>query len=514
MAFDMKTLMFLNLIINLISAGTMLGLWFYNQKRYSGIFYWFVNMILQSVGTGLILLRGQIPDLVSIIAANLLILLGETLLFKGLGLFAGKKVSMIPNVILLTAFLLFSIFYTFVVPDITVRYILINTVGILVHVQICLLLFFHIGVTWRREAVITGIFFVIFIITSLLRIISCLFFPQSNNDFFDHATYNSLTMLVFITLNACVNICLTLMVNHRLVRELRIQEEKFKVAFHSSPYGILLTRQSDDCIYEVNEGFSNITGYKGCEVIGKTTLDLDFWVSLDDRKAVLEKLAKKEYNDHLEFPFHKKSGEIFTGRFTVKTIRINGEDYTLTSITDITEFNQMKHRLEELATHDFLTGLPNRMLFHSTFQALLPAMLKSEKMLAVLTLDIDNFKSINDLFGHNIGDRALVEFARRLESAIGSANIAARIGGDEFVVLLKGIRQSSEVTKIARNLLDELNQMFKVGRSEFHMTVSIGIALCPQDSTEMESLIFQSDKSMYYVKEHGKNNFKFYHEIE
>lgn len=514
MVFDIKTLMFLNLLINLINAGTMFGVWLYNRKRYSGIFFWFVNMILQAVGTGLILLRGQIPDLVSIIAANFLLLFGEVLLFKGLGNFAGKKISMIPNFIVLTAFLFLSIFFTVTSPDITIRYILISAAGILVHIQICMLLFFRIDATWRKESMTTGILFLLFIIASFFRILVCILFPQKDGGFFDSTSFNSLVILFYITLSACLNICLTLMVNHRLVRELKIQEEKFSVAFHSSPYAMLVTRESDGYIYEVNDGFLGITGYQNEEVIGKTTLDIRFWVSMDNRKTAMDKIENKEFNDSFEFQFHKKSGEIFIGRYTAKIIRINNEDYVLSSISDITEFNQMKIQLEEIATHDFLTGLPNRMSFYSTFQSTIPEALMKRQILAVILLDLDNFKGINDQYGHSTGDSVLVEIGRRLQSLADGQCTPARLGGDEFILLVKDAGRREKISEFIKKVLDVLVQPLEVGKYRFQMTVSIGIALFPEDATDMEALIFKSDEAMYYVKAHGKNTFKFYSEIK
>ena len=513
MVFDAKTLMLLNFFINLVSAGTMLSLWLRHKNRYHGIFLWFINAFLQICGSLLVLLRDQVPDSLSIVLANTMLIAGTAALFAGLGLFFGKKTSPVFSIAVLLFFLASMIYFSVFQPDLTIREIIVSTAVILVNSQSCRLLFHRIDTSLNKETRSTGVILGIYVVANFFRILLLLLFPMGKTSFFDSDLLDSAVLVCTVILGACLNISLALMVNHKLIREIKFQEEKFTVAFQSSPNAIFMARLSDGCIYEVNEGFVNITGYAHDEAIGRTASDLNLWVDAKDTENVVDALADKFDGKDQEFRFRKKSGEIFIGLFSKKPIFVNDEIFILFSISDITELSQMKQRMEELASHDFLTGLPNRMLFYHLFDTAIPEAMKMNRKLAILSLDLDNFKTINDLYGHGAGDDVLVEIARRLQFVLGEKNIAARLGGDEFILLLYEITRKEDVKELVRRILESLNQSFKIEDEEFYLSVSIGITLFPDDASDMESLIFKSDEAMYYVKGHGKNNYKFYSDM-
>ncbi len=513
MILDVRTLMALNILINVINAATMFSVWIFGRKRYPGILAWFVNMVFQAIGSVLILLRGNIPDFFSIVLANALLLAGGAAIYKGLGQYAGKRVYNYINTAVLVIFMALSTYYTYWSPNLAARLVLISVAGILIHLQVFLLVFFRIDKVLYRESLTVGAIFLLYIAASMVRAVYYCFWPETGPDFFNSGNFNAFSILFYLTINVCLNISLALMVNRRLIREIRIQEEKFAVAFHSSPYAILITRPSDGYILEVNEGFRTITGHDPAEIIGKTTLDIQFWDDPPDRDAVIAKVKRGENGESFEYQFRKKSGQVFTGLFATRIIHINNKEYILSTISDITEFNRMKMQLEDMATHDFLTGLPNRMFFFSTFQSAIPEALKKQKTLAVFSLDLDNFKIVNDQYGHSAGDGVLIEIGRRLKSLVTEQHIAARLGGDEFILLQKDVEDIASVSEFAEKILGAMIKPFEVGKYNFHLTISIGIALCPQNATDMEALIFKSDEAMYYVKAHGKNAFRFFDEI-
>ncbi|MEI6310184.1 MAG: ATP-binding protein, partial [bacterium] len=152
---------------------------------------------------------------------------------------------------------------------------------------------------------------------------------------------------MYIVLSICLTISLVLMVNRRLLADVKTQEEKFTTAFHSSPYAITLTRPSDGTIFEVNEGFVSITGYRYAEVIGKTTLGLNLWVREEDRLAVTNKLAQGREIHGVEYQFRKKTGESLTGFFSANLVTINNETCILASIGDITERKRAEEKLQK-----------------------------------------------------------------------------------------------------------------------------------------------------------------------
>ncbi|MHB1485576.1 MAG: PAS domain-containing protein [Saccharofermentanales bacterium] len=513
MIFDIKTLMFLNFIINLISAGTIFSIWYQHSKRYSGIVFWLLHMSFLSAGSLLIMLRGSIPDFISVIVSNLLILAGAALLLIGLGKFIGKKINIIPNIIFLIIFSVSIIYFDIFQPDITMREILLCAMLIFISTQGSLLLLYKVDTGLRQETKGTGITMALFSIVSLARLILLIIFPLKTNDFFEKRYVDPVSIAFYVTLGVGLAISLVLMVNQRLVRELKEHEEKFTITFNSSPYAILLINPSNGTVIEANDGFMGITGYNHDEVIGRTISELSLWNHEQDWNKVVKKLSDGKNIQGVEYRFNKKSGESFVGLYSAKTININNENFILSNINDINEFSKMKQQLEESATHDSLTGLPNRILFNKRFDDTIQNAKQTGDMFAVLSLDIDNFKAINDSYGHDIGDNVLVEIASRMVDVMRKEDIIARFGGDEFLVLLYKIDHKDDALYVADRIKESFYNLIKVMGHELNLTVSIGIAIYPENGFDMNTLIKKSDLSMYYVKEHGKNDFRFYSEI-
>lgn len=173
------------------------------------------------------------------------------------------------------------------------------------------------------------------------------------------------------------------------------------------------------------------------------------------------------------------------------------------------EQKQTKQRITQMATHDGLTGLPNRYLLHDRIKQVLAHDRRTHEQAAVLFVDLDRFKSINDSQGHAIGDLLLQEVAARLAAIIRSADTVARHGGDEFIILLQNIKDSQEVKVVAQKILNELAQPFYIHGKELHIGGSIGIALFPHDGDDVETLLRNSDIAMYHAKKRGRNSYWF-----
>jgi diguanylate cyclase (GGDEF)-like protein len=167
-------------------------------------------------------------------------------------------------------------------------------------------------------------------------------------------------------------------------------------------------------------------------------------------------------------------------------------------------------RIEYLASHDSLTSLPNRETFNGLLHYAIEAARRYERGVAVLFIDLDRFKVINDSLGHAAGDVLLVETGNRLRKALRSSDVVARLGGDEFVVILEETAQSDDVERIARNLLSVLSEPLQLSGHECHTTASIGIAMYPADGTDVQTLTKNADMAMYLAKEDGKNGFRFF----
>ncbi|MEI6310459.1 MAG: PAS domain S-box protein [bacterium] len=364
MMLDIKTLMILYAITNVISAGAVAIIWNQNKRRYAGISFWLIDMILQAVGSVLIVLRGLAPDLVSIVLANTMIQGGALILLIGLERFTGKKGWQIQNYVLLTVTIAALIYFSRVQLDLTAREIVLAVMTMIITFQCCWLLLRRVAAGMHTFTRLTGIVFACYVVFSFAKIILYIIFPAQTSDFFKSGTVYGLIITGYIILGICLTISLVLMVNRRLLTDVKAQEEKFTKAFHSSPYAITLTKPSDGTIFEVNEGFVSITGYKYAEAIGKTTLGLNLWVREEDRLAVTKELARGRKIQGEEYEFRKKTGEVLTGLFSASLVTINNETCILASIGDITERKRAEHasaeRMKELQAFFSLAELTER----------------------------------------------------------------------------------------------------------------------------------------------------------
>ena len=502
---DIKTLMLLYLIVNVISAGAVAIIWRQDRGRYAGLSLWLLDMILQAVGATLIVLRGLVPDLISMTLANAMILSGALIILIGLERFTGKKGAQIHNYALLAAFIAVSAYFVVMDPNLMARDIALSATTFIITLQCCWLLLKRVNQGMRDVTRLTGIVFAGYAAFGIARIILIIILPPQTGDFFKSGAVDALAMTVYIILSICLTIGLILMVNRRLLSDVKAQEEKFTTAFHSAPYAVTLTRPTDGRIFEVNDGFTNITGYQYAEVIGNTTLDLHLWAREEDRLAVVDELAHGREIRNVEYQFRSKTGKILTGIFSANLVTINNEICIISSIGDITLRKQMEQQLLEMATHDSLTGLPNRTLLYDRCEIALANAKRNNKMVVIMTLDLDFLKNVNDMLGHDTGDRLLVTAAARLTSSLRKSDTVARMGGDEFVLLLWEVDHKTDAISVAEKILEDFRKPFVIEGNSLNITISIGIAIYPENGDNLEELLKTSDRLMYTAKQNGRN---------
>ena len=415
-------------------------------------------------------------------------------------------------------------------------------------------------------------------------------------------------------------------------QQLQTSEEKFAKAFHASPDGLLLSRQSDGLLLEVNEGFCRLTGYDFNPPIDQTSFDLGIWVDLNERKRLIDQLGRdgfvRDFSCHLrrsdgqirlcelsarplpiggvdcmltiarditerhlmqeklqlaatvfentaegvlitdtdqrisavnrafseitgyseiealgqtprllasgqhdsafyaamwhqltaeghwqgEIYNKRKNGELYPGWLTISAVRNNERAIThfVAVFADISSLKHAQAKLDYQAHHDPLTGLPNRALFENRLQAVLTCSQVSNRQGAVLFLDLDRFKHINDSLGHPVGDLLLKGIAQRLKEQVRDVDTVARLGGDEFIILLPGLHKPSDAQAIANKLLACFVAPFQAGEHEFFTSASIGTSLYPQDGTDVATLIRNADAAMYRSKAKGRNRVEAY----
>ncbi|MBS1140009.1 MAG: putative signaling protein [Proteobacteria bacterium] len=293
------------------------------------------------------------------------------------------------------------------------------------------------------------------------------------------------------------------------ISERLIAEERQKLAasvFDNAHEGIVIT-DSKGIILEVNSTFSELTGYAREEAIGKTPSmlksghhDPGFY------REMWEKIAEDGYWRG-EIWNRKKSGEIFVELLTISSVRNRKGDIAnfVAIFSDITLIKQHQQRLEHLAHYDALTQLPNRMLLGDRLQLAMAQTERSGKMLAICYLDLDNFKPINDRFGHSAGDFLLIEVAQRLKSCVRSGDTVSRLGGDEFVLLVSNLDDVHECNQAINRIISALTQPFRISEHTVTISASIGVTLYPHDGSDADTLIRHADQAMYAAKQGGRN---------
>lgn len=287
--------------------------------------------------------------------------------------------------------------------------------------------------------------------------------------------------------------------------ELLLREMRQRAILETAAEGVI-TLDEHFIIESFNNAAERMFGYSTVEVIGAhlTTLlpEQDLGRLSMGSQAIL--------SGGQEFCGRTKAGEAFNLLLSVSKFQIDTTVLITLIAQDISERKRIEKQLEFMASHDVLTGLPNRSLFHDRLVQAMTQADRHHHLAALLFIDLDRFKIINDTFGHQLGDLLLCAVAQRLRATVRAFDTVARLGGDEFTIVLTEIRQANEVADIAQKVLATFEKPFMLECYETFVTPSIGIALYPLDHRDAEGLTKNADIAMYRAKEHGKNNFQFY----
>jgi PAS domain S-box-containing protein len=345
---DLRSVIFTGVITEFICAIVVAALWRLNRDRFAGLSLWFMDFAFQVTGLLMIFLRGSIPDWASMPLANTLILAGALMGFIGLERFVAKKGPQAQNYLLIALFIPVHAYLAFVRPNLEMRNVALTLALLAICLQCAWLLLRRVEAPMRRLTRWTGFVFGAYCLLCASRVAFYCIHPLTASDYFHSGKYETFIQVAFQMLFILLTFSLTLMVNLRLQMNLRTQEEKFFKAFHSSPYAILLTRLSDNRVFEVNDGFLKITGYPLGEVLGKTTYDLRFWAHIEERAAIIRTLSEGGRVQGVELLFQRRSGEPFTGLYSADLVTIGNEPCILSSIHDISERKLAEEERERL----------------------------------------------------------------------------------------------------------------------------------------------------------------------
>ncbi len=296
---------------------------------------------------------------------------------------------------------------------------------------------------------------------------------------------------------------------------LRQSEHKFTIAFTSCPLSASIATAEEGRFIEVNDNYERDFGWRKDELLGHTTLEIGLWAEPRLRQQWVDALQKSgRLVDH-ETVWRHKSGERRHVSISGELVEIEGIPCVLAYVTDITERKAADEQIQSLAFFDPLTGLPNRRLLMDRLEQALVSAWRHQRLGALLFVDLDNFKAINDTYGHDKGDLLLKQVGARLSDCVREGDTVARIGGDEFVVMLEDLsgdpmEAATEAETVARKLQEALNGHYPIAQLSFHSTPSMGITLFGNSSEPIEEPLKRADLAMYQAKAAGRNTVRFF----
>ena len=305
----------------------------------------------------------------------------------------------------------------------------------------------------------------------------------------------------------------------RDITDRRKAEEQLRIAAAAfeAQEGIVILGV-DHRVLRVNRAFAEMTGHAPEDVVGKTPQEIAGDPSAADRLAAIAELVERDGVWRGEILAKKGNGERFPTWTTAATVRGKRGEVThfVVTMTDITERKRAEQEIVSLAYYDRLTGLPNRRLLHDRLQQAIAGSARSGRNGALLYIDLDNFKLLNETSGHEVGDRLLVEVARRLADCLGEIGGAARVGGDEFVALLEDLSEdprdaAATAQRIGETIVAALNAPYDLPGGRRHSSPSIGVAMFSGGgASAWEELLKQADIAMYQAKAAGRNALRFF----
>ena len=298
------------------------------------------------------------------------------------------------------------------------------------------------------------------------------------------------------------------------IRQRRKTEHRLRQAaavFENTTEGVVIT-DADANILAVNRAFCAISGFTEEEAIGQNPR---LWKSNRHDRAFYQTMWSsllKTGQWQGEIWNRRHNGDIHPVWMNISSIR-DDQDKPINYISvfsDITSLKQSQEHIQYLAHHDPLTDLPNRLLLNDRLQHALLHAHRTENKLAVIFVDLDNFKQINDSLGHPVGDKVLQEVSKRLRNQIRETDTVARVAGDEFIIILEDMPHSQTTAHIAEKILASFETPFFFGGQQLHITISMGISIYPDDGEDVTTLVKNADAAMFRTKESGKNNYSFY----
>ena len=296
---------------------------------------------------------------------------------------------------------------------------------------------------------------------------------------------------------------------------LRLSEVRYRTAFQTSLDAININRMNDGMFIDCNQAFFDMSGYKREEVIGRTSQEVGIWADVRDRQTMMNMLRQNPSVCGLEVQLRRKNGEIRWGQISASMIKIDDDPCILSITRDISAAKNAENTIRSLAFYDPLTGLPNRRMLIERLRHPLAASARSDHSHALLLVDLDHFKTLNDTLGHQTGDLMLQKFAHRIVTCTHETDTVCRMGGDEFVVVLEDLSKVAEeaaaqAQAMGEKIMAAIDQPCLLDNHECHSTASIGIAVFGDLQDNTDEFLQQAEIALYQAKAAGRNTLRFF----
>ncbi|HEX6099392.1 MAG TPA: PAS domain S-box protein [Thermoanaerobaculia bacterium] len=290
----------------------------------------------------------------------------------------------------------------------------------------------------------------------------------------------------------------------RDVTERKASEARYRLLFERNLAGVYRSTP-DGTILDCNDACARLFGYASREEFLGANAN-DFYFDDRERDRIVQMLREQKQSTNLELRLRRRDGSTV---WVLENVTLRDEDVMEGTIIDITDRKHAQEQVEFQAYHDSLTGLPNRLLFRDRISVALAHARRTGRLSAVMFLDLDQFKLVNDTLGHTVGDRLLQAIGARLVNCVRAEDTVARMGGDEFTVLLADVPDRRSTTLVAQKVLEAVRHPVTIDEHELFVTTSIGVAVYPDEGTDAEALLKNADRAMYRAKELGRDNYQF-----
>ncbi|MDH7483063.1 MAG: sensor domain-containing diguanylate cyclase [Spirochaetales bacterium] len=517
---DSHTLSSVFVLISFIAAVTRYILWKDEHVHFKGLGLWFLGSLLEMAGFLIISLRDYPTSAFTDIVSSGLIFAGWLGLLAGLEIFLGKPSVRARHVsTLVTGMIMYTVF-TVVWPMQWARNFIFDFMMAFIWGQIALLVLRHEKAGMKNAVQMSGIVFLLFAIQAGARIVWDLIPASSLAGISENAWRVTIPAMTFLVLEILANISLLLMVSRTLLHKYEVEGKKKGILFELAPNGMVTVDLETGKITETNNSFTRILKLDPSEVIGTRFVDLPIWTDTSIPVKILERISNGNMVSSREIECRFSDGNFLNILFSAMPLHHSVNASMVASIEEINELSQMKKKLKEMATHDALTTLPNRRLLYERFITAQGHADRYMHKMALFILDLDNYKQINDRYGHSVGDKLLVQLSKRLmritrqEDTLVRFNdkdyTIARFGGDEIAILFASIHERQDAERGIERILKVFEEPFSIDGNSIGISGTAGGALYPDDGSTLDELLTKADKAMYERKNNGKNGFALY----